>query len=191
MVVRPPLERPIHSWVRLLFLRQHCVDGPEQSCCRSGHTRCLPRQPALQRPVAKHHACSSACGEYESPKSRQSVRADRARECLRDNDRALPRQRGDYPWQSLRGFRLCWGASAQYVATDHHGEHSVWWSWDFSSIGKGKRVFPPRRMMCLKRSSVYLMTGPIICNSTGPDFIQKNIYTQAGFEWNIFQLIWL
>ena len=78
--------------VAIPFLRQHCVDGPAQSCCRSGHTRCLPRQPALQRPVARHPACSSACGEYESPESRQSVRADRARECLLDNDRALPRQ---------------------------------------------------------------------------------------------------
>ena len=39
------------------------------------------------------------------------------------------------------GSPLCRGANAQYVATDHHGEHSVWWSWDFSSIGKGKRVF--------------------------------------------------
>ena len=105
-------------------------------------------------------AGSSACGEYESPESRQSVRADRARECLRDNDRALPRQRGDYPWQSLRRFLLCQGANAQSVATDHHGERSVWWSWDFSSIGKGKRVFPPRRTMSPKRSSVYLMTGP-------------------------------
>ena len=28
----------------------------------------------------------------------------------------------------------CRGASAQYVATDHHGERSVWWSDDFSHI---------------------------------------------------------
>ena len=97
--------------------------------------------PALQRPVAKHHACSSACGEYESPESRQSVRADHARECRRDNDRALPRQRGDYPWQSLQRFPLCRGANAQYVATDHHGERSAWWSWDFSSRRKVKGLF--------------------------------------------------
>ena len=83
--------------------------------------------------------------QYESLESRQSVRADRARECRRDNDRALPRQRGDYPWQSLRRFPLCRGANAQYVATDHHGEHSVWWSWDFSSIWKGKRVFSSKK----------------------------------------------
>ena len=107
--------------------------------------------PALQRPVARRHAYSSACGECESSESRQSVRADRAGECLHDNDRALLRQRGDDPWQSLRRFPLCWGAGAQYIATDHHGEQSVRWSWDFSSIEKGKRVFPPRRMMCPKR----------------------------------------
>ena len=127
--------------VAILFLRQHCVDGV--------------------RTVARHFSCSSGCGEYESLESRQSVRADRARERLLDNDRALPRKRDDYPWNLLRSFLLCRGASAQYVATDHHGERSVWWSWDFSSIGKGKRVFPPRRMISLKRSSVYLMTGPI------------------------------
>ena len=65
--------------------------------------------------------------------------------CRRDKDRALPRQRGDYPWQSLRRFPLCRGANAQYVTTDHHGEHSVWWSWDFSSIGKGKRFFSSKK----------------------------------------------
>jgi len=108
------------------FLPQHCVDGPEQSCCQAGHTHCLPQQPELQRLVARRHAYSSACGEYESLESHQSVRAGHAREYLPDNGRAPPRQRGDYLWQSLRLCQLCRGAGARYVATDHHGERSVW-----------------------------------------------------------------
>ena len=58
---------------------------------------------------ARHHAYFSTHGECESPSSHQSVRADRARECPRDNGRALSRQRGDYPWQSLRRFPPCGG----------------------------------------------------------------------------------
>ena len=58
---------------------------------------------------------------------------------------------------------------------------------DFSSIGKGKRVFPPRRTMSPKRSSVYLMTGPnywildnlhcwSLCFISSP----RNSYASAG-----------
>ena len=100
------------------FLLQHCVDGPVYWL--PGQTTSMPQQPAVQRPFARHPAYSSACEEGESPESRREVRADRARECPRDKDRAVPRQRGDYPWQLLLRFPLCLGVGARYITNDQH-----------------------------------------------------------------------
>lgn len=118
----------------IAFLPLHCVGGTEQSCCQSGHTHCLHPQRGSQRSVARHHGCSSACGEYVRFESPQSVRASSARGCLPDNDRALPRQTNDYPWQSSQPCQLCWGAGDQYATTDHQGEHNVGWSSGSSEV---------------------------------------------------------
>ena len=78
---------------------------------------------------------------------------------MSDNGRALPRQIDDSPWQSLRRFPISWGAGAQCVAT-HHGEHSVWWSWDFSSGGKVKGLYLQEERYASSDHVFYLKTGP-------------------------------
>ncbi|MAA67279.1 MAG: hypothetical protein CL915_00625 [Deltaproteobacteria bacterium] len=54
--------------------------------------------------------------------------------------RALPRQKGDCSWQSLRLCPLCRGVSAPSVATDHHGEQIFWGHQ--THLQKGKGLFP-------------------------------------------------
>ena len=132
LVVRSPREKQIHSWCNYFFC--------ESTVLSNWHFKDLLPDATL----------INACDECESRESCQSVWADRARECIPNNGRPLPRQRSDYPWQSSRWFPPCreqLSNALPLIITESvaFSGHET-----YLQLVKEKMVFPQRGTMCLK-----------------------------------------
>ena len=160
LVATPRLERPINSWVWSIVLRKHCVDGSEQLCFQSGNTQYLPQQQALQRHVAGRHACSSSSDAGESlevPKALGQMGSGIACEitlehCIHKEQISISTHSDGANSAGERVLNTLPLIITESIASGGHGTSL--------QLGKEKGFFPPKRMISLKRSSVYLMTGP-------------------------------
>ena len=137
LVVRPPRERPIHSLVRLLFLRQHFKDPLPDTTRAPAHVASM-----------NHPKVAKAFGQI-APGNACAITIEH---CL-DKEAIIPGSHSDGSHsageQVLNPLPLI---ITESVASGSH--------WTSLPLGKEKGVFPPRRTMSPKRSSVYLMTGP-------------------------------